>query len=396
VLFNRPNDLQHIVRDDVGGELSRLGGLEGFARSSIATVLPLAVLDSLGSSQAVSNVYFVGACFALLFTLNVGRFERLLPRRWLLTLAMSGSVIGGLIAALSHGPLIAIAVALVTIEASTFTVLLALFIMDYIGRRELARNESRRLVYSGIGWIVGPALAYTLYSGVGRWAPFVVSMVAMTTALGYFWKLRLGPNPALATPKTPAPSPFRSIPRFFHQRYLRIAFAITLMRSIYWVSFFIYAPIYAIECGLPRKSVGFLVSVVAVLLLASPIIQRVAQRFSNRSMIVAGLILVGLSLASLAEIGEPETIGLAFWVLGTMGAVVLDVVGNLPFMRTVKPRERPEMTSVFSSARDASSLIAPGLGALVLWLGPFELYFLLLAGLSLAVAMLATKLPRRI
>ena len=141
---------------------------------------------------------------------------------------------------------------------------------------------------------------------------------------------------------------------------------------------------------------GPLVSAVAVLLLAGPVVRRFAVRFTNRALMVAGFAIVGAACLGLFSLESPQPIGIVFWVIGCSGAVILDVVGNLPFMRTVKPRERLAMTSVFSSARDASSLLAPGLGALVLWLGPFHYYFVVLAAISFAVAGLATGLPRRI
>jgi hypothetical protein len=65
-------------------------------------------------------------------------------------------------------------------------------------------------------------------------------------------------------------------------------------------------------------------------------------------------------------------------------------------MRTVKPRERIPMTTVFSTWREVGSLAAPGLVALVLLVAPFWAYFLLLAALCFATAVLASFLPARI
>ena len=54
------------------------------------------------------------------------------------------------------------------------------------------------------------------------------------------------------------------------------------------------------------------------------------------------------------------------------------------------------MTTVFSSWRETSSIAAPGLGALVLWLGDFRAYYGAVAALALATALYATFLPRRL
>ena len=55
MLFNRPHAIHQLVRDDVGRDLARLGGLEGLGRSMVVTVLPLAVLDALGSKGSVRS-----------------------------------------------------------------------------------------------------------------------------------------------------------------------------------------------------------------------------------------------------------------------------------------------------------------------------------------------------
>ena len=50
-------------------------------------------------------------------------------------------------------------------------------------------------------------------------------------------------------------------------------------------------------------------------------------------------------------------------------ARMLDVLGNIPFMRLVRPRERPEMTSVLTVGRDLSFVLTPALAAIVLLFG---------------------------
>ena len=42
--------------------------------------------------------------------------------------------------------------------ASLFSVCRSLYIMDYIGKRELAHSELRRMLFNGLAWLVGPLL----------------------------------------------------------------------------------------------------------------------------------------------------------------------------------------------------------------------------------------------
>jgi len=76
---------------------------------------------------------------------------------------------------------------------------------------------------------------------------------------------------------------------------------------------------------------------------------------------------------------------------------MIDVVGNIPFMRMVKPRERVAMATVFSTWREMSALLSPLLAALILGVGlPFAAFFVLIAVLTGGAATLALWLPRRL
>ena len=70
---------------------------------------------------------------------------------------------------------------------------------------------------------------------------------------------------------------------------------------------------------------------------------------------------------------------------GTFGLVLLDVCAGLPFMMSVKPSERTEMSSVYSSFRDASGIISPALAWLVLEVFPVAAVFAA-AGVGLLLA----------
>ncbi len=49
---------------------------------------------------------------------------------------------------------------------------------------------------------------------------------------------------------------------------------------------------------------------------------------------------------------------------------MLDVAGGLPFLMSVKPSERTEMAAVYSSFRDVSGILTPGVAWLVLLVAP--------------------------
>ncbi|MGA0383119.1 MAG: MFS transporter, partial [Arenicellales bacterium] len=226
-------------------------------------------------------------------------------------------------------------------------------------------------------------------------APFLITGLASAGLIAYFWTLRLGSNPVIKKSDSKIISPLKAVPHFFSQKRLRIAYTICISRSAFWVTIFIYGPIYVIEAGLPIWMSGGLLSAASGLLFISPMVSGLAGRYGARALILTGLGISVVSLVGLALVGSPKPAGLVFWMLGSVGATILDVLGNIPFMRSVRPRERPAMTVVFTTWREGSELLTPAIAALVLFFAAFLVFYLVLAVVLSFAATLAARLPRR-
>ncbi len=395
-MFDRRPAALLVVSGRAGESFARLNALEGIARSLLMGVIPLLALEALGSKEMVTRAYLLASILTLAITLNFAMLERLLQRRWVVTLGVACTMIAMTILLLGEGMLMALGIGLQQAAASLFSVCLSLYIMDYIGKQELIYTETRRMLYAGIVWMVGPSLGLWLWENGASWAPFVLTIFAAAGMLSYFWYLRLGHGQGIQKARSHSVNVIKIIPRYFKQRPLRIAYWITMSRSIFWVTLFIYGPIYVIEAKLPAWVAGGLLSLVSALLLISPLIRRFAGRVGTRLAIIIALVLVGSSMSILYVIGEPKPIGLIFWVSAALGGVTLDVLGNIPFMRMVKPRERTEMTMIFSTWREGSQLLTPLLVSIVLLFAPFEIFYVLLALLLFGAAIKASFLPRRL
>lgn len=395
-MFDRRPAALLVVSGRAGESFARLNALEGIARSLLMGVIPLLALEVLGSKEMVTRAYLLASILTLTITLNFAALERLLQRRWVVTLGVACTMIAMTILLLGDGPIMALGIGLQQAAASLFSVCLSLYIMDYIGKRELIYTETRRMLYAGIVWMVGPTLGLWLWENAASWAPFALTVFAAVGMLSYFWYLRLGHGKGIQKARSRPANVFKIIPRYFKQRPLRIAYWIAMSRSIFWVTLFIYGPIYVIEARLPTWVAGGLLSLASGLLLISPLIRRFAGRVGTRLTIIYALVLIGSSMLMLYFIGEPKLIGLVFWVSAALGGVTLDVLGNIPFMRMVKPRERIEMTMIFSTWREGSQLLTPLLASLVLLFAPFEIFYVLLALFLFGAAIKASYLPRRL
>lgn len=395
MFHRRPTAIEQLS-PGVGGALARLTGLEGLARAMLVGIVPLIALESLGSKEMVSYVYLAGALVTMTVTLNIGTLERLLERRRVVTLGGIFLIVAALFLYLRHGPLFALGIGMRSAAASIFSVCMSLYIMDYIGKRHLTRTESRRLAHAGGAWLVGPAAGVWLYQSFPPALVFATSALAALAMIFYFWRLRLAPNGVVRHARSRPRNPIRSVVRYLDQPLLRISYGITISRSCYWVALFVYGPIYVVEADLPVWVAGALLSGVSGLLLLSPVVRYLADRFGTRQVIVAALIVTGTSTIALGLLQGPRPAGIALWVAGAVGGAMLDVLGNIPFMRTVRPRERVEMTTVFSTWREGSELLTPAIAATVLWLAPFWVFYIVLGVMHLASAASATYLPRRL
>ena len=395
MLFRRPL-FYHQLSADVSTSLGRLAGIDGFARSILTGVLPLVALEAFGNKDVIATVYFASTVLTLIITLNVATMEKLLQRRGLVTLGGLFMALSVFFFALSNAPLFALGVGLRSAGATIFSVCLSLYIMDYIGKAELTRNESRRMLYVAGAWLIGPSLGGWIFEQSQATVVYALSAGTAVLMLLYFWRLRLGNDVVVKAAQSQSPNPLRAVIRYMSQPRLRIAYLITLSRACFWSMLFVYGPIYVVEAGLPAWLGGVLLSGASGLLFVSPLVQRLTDRFGTRQVLIGCSLLIGLSMVALGVLQESQPIGLLFLITGALGAVGVDVLGNIPFMRFVRVRERTEMTMVFTTWRESSSLLTQATVVLTLLVAPFWVFYLVLGGLQFVTAVYTSYLPKRL
>ncbi len=369
--------------------------LESLARATLATVIPLQAYVLLQDARDVSALYFAVGITGLAGSFTIPLLIRRFRRRWVysmgvvLLIAAALLLATGTLAGQVSGMLVrAFAVASTNIA-------LSLYVMDYIRKRDLVHSEPLKLLYSAAAWTIGPTLGVYLYRELGRGAAELVSAASAIALLGYFWYLRLKENPAVAAATRPPPSPIRSIGRFLAQPRLRLAWVIPFGRSAWWSMFFIYPPLYMIQSGMGEMAGALLVSAGNALLVMTPLVGRAAGRVGLRRLIVAAFVAAGcLTLAAAAVFAAPLAVALCL-LGGAVAASALDALGNIPFLRSVRAFERPQMTTVFRTYIDFSELLPAGLFAVLLSFFDLRAVFIASGLAMLVVAHYARYLPRR-
>ncbi len=362
----------------------------------VSGVIPLAAFEAIGSKVGVSAAYAAGSAMTLTVTLNVPKLERALGRRWVITLGVVSLFAACMVFLWAPVWMIPVAIGLVAVEASVFTVGLSLYVMDYVAKAELVLVESKRTFYLAAVWLSGPALGAWLWSEVASPLPFLLAMSLAIALIAIHWYMRFERHPVLSTAIQTPQSALRSLPRFFSQKNLRVAYAVTCLRSVFWAVAFVYGPIYVLEAGLPEWVAGLFLSAAGSILLISPAIRRLANRVGVRKVILRAFTVSAVSMLALGLIGDPRPVGLVLWFTAALGAGCIDVLGNIPFMRLVKPRERNAMATVFATWRDVSFLAAPIIAGALLLVGPFWLLWLTTGGFMALGVLATTYLPRRL
>ena len=365
-----------------------LSGIEAFVRGTALAVYPLVMYRVWADATTVAQLYFgVGVC-SLLTTLALPVFARRIPRRWIYTtgvlLYVTSAVLG-----YAGGKAVTAALLCHTMGTAIVFVCFNAYVLDHIGKMDFGRLETLRLVYAGLGWSLGPVSGVWLL-GVWPQAPFVVIGTTACALLGVFWRLRIGEGRVIAGKA--ASKPLTYLARFLSQPRLVAGWAFTVIRSCGWWVYIVYVGIFAVQNGLGERVGGVAMSLANMGLFLAPLMLRWMQRRSVREAVRTGFLVSACSfiLASLTSPLPWATVALL--VLGAYFLILLDVCAGLPFMMSVKPSQRTEMSAVYSSFRDVSGILSPAFAWVVLHFTPVAGVFAWFGLALLAAWALACKL----
>jgi len=353
--------------------LALLAGFEAVVRGTLLSVFPLAIYRAIGDAALVSSFYFVVGLISLAAGLLIPLLTRAIPRRWAFTL---GAVLHLVTAVLGMigGPFTAMALLTNAIATGTVFVCFNGYVMDTVAKPDLGKLETLRLLYGGLGWGLGPVTGVWM---MGYWqgAPFALSGMAAVLMLATFWRLRIGRGQVIARARTTSPNPLIYLRRFFAQPRLVAGWFFTVMRSCGWWVFIVYVAIFAVENGLGDAVGGIATSIAQCCLFLSPLMYRWMQARTVRAAVRTGFLLAGIAFILGTVLSPFPWLAIAALIVGAAFLILLDICGGLPFLMAVKPSERNEMSAVYSSFRDVSGIVTPGVAWAVLHVAPVEAVF---------------------
>ena len=374
--------------------LAALFAASTFYRALLITVLPLLAHRLLGDAQRVSLFYFLVSSASVGGSLTLPWLVRRFRRRFVLTFGCLAAPAGMALLAADSLPGLALGMPIYVFGSTCVEICLNLYVLEHVQRKELGRFEPLRIFFAAGAWMLGPWLGVEL-AALAAWAVYLASALACLAMLGYFWLLRLADHPAVPAMTLPPPNPLRYFPRYFRQPRLRLAWVLAFGRSCWWTTFYVYGPILAVTSGLDAEAGGAIVSLGMGSLFLARFWGMLARRWGLRRFLVGAYAATGTVTLTVAVAAGVPWLGAALLIAAALVAGSIDGAGNTPFLRAVHPHERPEMTTVFLTYRDAAQFVPPGLFSVLLKVADLPAVFLVSGGAMFVLAAVARYLPRR-
>ena len=370
--------------------------LEASARALLITIVPLEAYRLLGSPLLVSLIYFATSGLGLLVSLALPGLIHRLTRRWMLTLGALCYVAAALFYLAGTPGLLVAGLAAQIVGVAVLEVVINLYVLDHVPRRELNSFEPRRMLYAGMVFVICPWLGVFLQTQVMTGLTFIVVANAAMVFLAFFWHVRLSENPAIAPAKGPPPKPMKYIGRFVAQPRLRLAWLLAVGRNSWWIMYFVYMPIQLKASGFSDEVTGAIVSAGLAPLFLIRVWAKIGKAYGIRPLLMVGYGAAGVATLLVGIVSGWPVVAVVFMLLAALFATVIDGAGNVPFLRAVHPYEREAMSSVYMTVRHAGALGTPGIFALVLAVAPLPFVFVASAGIAFAMAGLSRFIPRKL
>jgi predicted MFS family arabinose efflux permease len=371
--------------------LAVLYALTNLARLILLAAMPIQALRVLGDAQAMSLLYLVASAGSLATNCIMPvTVTRLGP-------AAAYYLIGGVSLAgllmLASGSIILFCIgAVLFISCSTSNeTLLSIVVLENQPRAEHSQYEAKRMTYSVPGFVVAPMVGVIAAAHVGPAAPFMIAVTAVAAALVCMSQIDLRDRVSKAAVSPNILIHFR---RFLSQPRLRLAYALSAGRTAWWQMFFVYGPLFLMSSGFAATTAGLIISGTQVGLICVPFWSRIANWLGLRKFAVTVYLTAAVIVVPIALV--PSSIQVILLVVAACCVTALDAIGNVYFLRAVRPFERREMATVFSTHRDAAQALPPAVFTPLLQAVELPVLFAA-SGLGLlAMATLARYLPRRL
>ena len=171
--------------------------------------------------------------------------------------------------------------------------------------------------------------------------------------------------------------------RYFNDPNLTIAYFIAVSRSVFYVSIFTYVPMYVVSAGLDEALGGYFISASTLVLFAGPFLTRFVPMIGVRRLIMCSFFFAAFCSDYCGQSDNQPSLPRVWLAAGVHGvSQCLDIVGNLPFMRSGEARRAHGNERGFYTWRDLSFRADAAVWRIIISLGGIEAVFVVSAPCS--------------
>jgi MFS family permease len=356
--------------------------LLGFSQALLTYVASDYFRQSIGIDN-VSVFYFIAYSISLILMLNLHKFINKLGKAtvFFLFFFLQICFIALLIFAQPSAMGISLLI-LYIISANLIFVSLDIILEAYSEDRVSGRIRGLHLTVYNAGFILGPLLSTRLLSEFGFDGLFTVAMVIY---MGIFIIGLLGlrgGNSKFQQKLTVSDL----VKKIFTNRAIMRIYSIAFILDFFYAIMIVYTTLYLLDRGMSWNQLGiiFTIMLIPFVILQYPIGVLADKKFGEKEMMVAGIIIMGISAGSIFFI---ETNSVLVWgavlFMTRVGAAMVEILRDSYFYKIIDGRDM-DIISFFRTATSVGYMVATALSALLLVILPVKFVFLLIATVVLA------------
>ncbi|MDD5396515.1 MAG: MFS transporter [Candidatus Moranbacteria bacterium] len=361
--------------------LGLISFLFGFAQALLLYVTSDYFRNALGNEN-VSSFYFITYVIALIGLLNMHKVVKKIGKAMSFFLFFFAQIcfLVGLI--FIKPSLLGIIFLMLYIVANYFVwVILDVIIEEYSEDKKSGRIRGFHLMILSAGVLLGPFLSTKILSDFGfdglfvatlvlNVVMFVIGLIGLSDVSGKFRGQLTIKDVGL---------------KILTNKDVLNIYVISLALEAFYALMIVYTPLYLLDLGLSWQQIGvvFTVMLIPFVVLEYPIGFLADKKFGEKEMIIMGLLLMGVSSASIFFIHSVSIVVWSLVLLSTrIGAATVETLRDSYFYKKIDGRD-VDLISFFRTTRAVAYMVATGVSAMLLIIAPMKYIFLLVAGLVL-------------
>lgn len=366
------------------------------ARTAIVAAIPILALKFLGQVSYISTLYLSASLICLAFSLflpklisNIGLWRSLILAA-VFGLISAGSFFANNIWFLLPGLLFQF------LMFTLFESVINIYTTQIIPRRDLSFFESRRVLFSGFTYLIGPLLCGWAIHIDALWVPILLSG-ACAVSVPFLLRILI-PSAAKiqSTIKLPM-SNYKDLVLFTSQPRLVLAWFLAVSRSSWWQVYSVYTPVFAVKAGYSSASAGLVIALGTGALILAPFWQIFSRKFGLRLTFFYGYLMCGLTTIFAGLLGKVNPfLSVVLLIGGAFAISSVDSGGNAPFLRAARPHQRVKMVPIYNTYRDMAQIAPSAVFAIVLSHFDVKYVFLLTGVFLVIVSSYCLKLNKRL